>query len=238
MYEKSFNLSPASFKEVIALLVRVWDAPTRLFHWALAACFVGLIVTSQMGGGAMVWHFQFGYGVLTLLLFRMVWGLLGGHWSRFSTFLVGPREVWRYLRGKGLQHHDVGHNPLGALSVVAMLVFLALQVTTGLMSDDEIANAGPLTRFVSSAWVSNATYYHKAIGKLVLLGLVTLHVSAIVYYFFGKQENLIQPMITGDKTLDFAAPSARDSGSERRLAAVIFLVCMGLVSGTVIGLVG
>jgi len=220
------------------VLVRVWDAPTRLFHWALAACFVGLIVTSQLGGGAMVWHFRFGYGILSLLLFRLVWGVLGGHWSRFATFLVGPRDVWRYLHGKGLPHHGVGHNPLGALSVVAMLIFLALQVTSGLMSDDEIANAGPLTRFVSSAWVGNATYYHKAIGKYILLALVALHLSAIAYYFFGKKENLVKPMLTGDKTLAFAAPNACDSGSERSRAVLIFLVCLSLVSGTVMALGG
>lgn len=218
--------------------VRVWDAPTRLFHWTLAACFVGLLVTSQVGGAAMAWHFRFGYGVLTLLMFRLVWGFLGGHWSRFATFMTGPSAIWQYLRGQGKPQDSVGHNPLGALSVVAMLLFLALQVTTGLMSDDEIANAGPLTRFLSSAWVGNATYYHKAIGKLILLGLVALHLSAIAYHFFGKRENLVAPLITGDKTLAFSAPNARDSCSERSRAALIFLVCVGLVSGAVIILDG
>jgi len=225
-------------KEDLAVLVRVWDAPTRLFHWALAACFVGLIVTSQVGGGAMVWHFRFGYGVLSLLLFRLVWGFFGGHWSRFASFMTGPSAVWQYLRGQGRPHDGVGHNPLGALSVVAMLLFLALQAATGLMSDDEIANAGPLARFVSSAWVGNATYYHKAIGKFILLGLVALHLSAIAYHFFAKRENLVKPMIMGDKKLDFAAFSARDSDAERGRAALIFLACAGLVGGLVIGVGG
>lgn len=222
----------------MAVLVRVWDAPTRLFHWALALCFVGLLVTSQVGGGAMDWHFRFGYGVLTLLLFRFVWGLLGGHWSRFSTFVVGPRLIWRYLQGQGQPQDGVGHNPLGALSVLAMLVLLAMQVASGLMSDDEIAAAGPLTRFVSSAWVGNATFYHKEIGKIILLGLVILHLIAIAFYFFRKRENLVKPMITGDKSVDFAAPSARDAWPERRRAAFIFLLCLALVSGAVIGLNG
>lgn len=220
------------------MFVRVWDAPTRLFHWALAACFVGLVITSQVGGSAMVWHFRFGYGVLTLLLFRCVWGFLGGHWSRFSTFLAGPLAIRRYLQGQGKPQDGVGHNPLGALSVVAMLVFLAMQVTTGLMSDDEIANAGPLTRFVSSAWVSNATFYHKDIGKFILLGLVVLHLGAIIFYFFRKHENLIKPMITGNKSLTFPAPNASDSWSDRRRAGLIFLVCLGLISSIVIGLNG
>lgn len=222
----------------MVVLVRVWDAPTRLFHWALALCFVGLAVTSQVGGGAMVWHFRFGYGVLTLLLFRFVWGLLGGHWSRFSAFVVGPSRIWRYLQGEGKPHDGVGHNPLGALSVLAMLVFLAMQVASGLMSDDEIATAGPLARFVSSAWVSNATFYHKGIGKFILLGLVVLHLGAIVFYYFRKRENLVKPMITGDKSLAFAAPSARDAWPERRRGALIFMLCVALVSGAVIGLNG
>lgn len=222
----------------MAVIVRVWDAPTRLFHWALVICVVGLGVTSQLGGSAMVWHFRFGYGVLTLLLFRFVWGLLGGYWSRFATFLVGPSAIWRYLRRQGRPQDSVGHNPLGSLSVVAMLLFLGLQVTTGLMSDDEISNAGPLTRFVSSAWVSNATFYHKNIGKFILLGLVVLHLCAIAFYYFRNRENLVKPMITGDKVISFSAPSARDNWSDRRRAGLIFLLCMGLVSSTVIGLNG
>lgn len=222
----------------MAVLVRVWDAPTRLFHWALALCFVGLLVTSQIGGAAMDWHFRFGYGVLTLLLFRAAWGLLGGYWSRFSTFVVGPPGIWRFLRGQDKPLDGVGHNPLGALSVLAMLVFLAMQVTSGMMSDDEIATTGPLVRFVSSDWVNTATFYHKDIGKFILLGLVILHLSAIAFYYVRKRENLVKPMITGDKLLGFTAPSARDAWPDRRRAALIFLVCAAVVSGTVIGLNG
>lgn len=220
------------------MVVRVWDVPTRLFHWALALCFIGLIVTSQVGGMAMVWHFRLGYGVLTLLLFRLVWGLVGGHWSRFSTFVIGPAGIWQYLRAWGQPNDGVGHNPLGALSVLSMLLFLAVQVASGLMSDDEIAAAGPLTRFVSSAWVSNATFYHKDIGKFILLGLVVLHLGAIAFHYFRKRENLVKPMVTGDKSLAYPAPSSRDGRPERRRAALIFLGCAALVSGAVIGLSG
>lgn len=220
------------------MMVRVWDAPTRLFHWALALCVIGLLVTSQVGGSAMVWHFRFGYGVLTLLLFRVVWGLLGGYWSRFSTFVVGPKAIWHYLRGSEQAHDGVGHNPLGALSVLAMLLFFALQVASGLMSDDEIAAAGPLTRFVSSTWVGNATYYHKDIGKFILLGLVALHLAAIAFYYFRKHDNLVKPMVTGDKSLPFPAQSARDAWPERLRAALIFLACAAAVSGAIIALNG
>ena len=120
--------------------VRVWDLPTRIFHWALVASVIDLVITAKLGGDAMAWHFRCGYAVLTLLLFRMVWGLVGGHWSRFRSFLYSPATVLRYLRGQGAPEHSVGHNPLGSGSVFALLGFLLLQVASGLFSDDEIAS--------------------------------------------------------------------------------------------------
>ena len=95
----------------MAKKIRVWDLPTRLFHWALVACIVGLTVTGYTGGGAMEWHARIGYAVLTLLLFRLVWGLVGGHWSRFSNFIYSPRSVMDYLRGRAHPDHLIGHNP-------------------------------------------------------------------------------------------------------------------------------
>ena len=177
----------------------------------------------------MVWHFRFGYGVLTLVLFRLAWGLLGGHWSRFSTFVVGPKKIWRYLRGEADQHDTIGHNPLGGLSILAMIFLLIMQVASGLMSDDEIASAGPLVQFVQSDWVSVATYYHKDIGKVILLGLVALHLGAIAFYYFSKGENLVKSMITGDKCIPFEVPSASDALPQRRRAALILLICASLV---------
>lgn len=218
----------------MTVTVRVWDAPTRLFHWALVVCFVCLVVTAQVGGAAMDWHFRFGYCVLALLFFRLVWGLAGGYWSRFSSFLYSPGQIIRYMKGQGDADHAVGHNPMGAMSVFALLGFLALQVGSGLFSDDEIAAAGPLTRFVSSTWVANATFYHKEVGKVVLLALVALHLLAIGFYFFRKHENLVRAMITGDKTLDFAAQSANDQTSDRLKALLIITVCAVLVGGLVI----
>lgn len=214
-------------------LIRVWDAPTRLFHWALVLGFIGLVITGQIGGSVMVWHFRIGYGVLTLLLFRLAWGLFGGHWSRFSTFVAGPQKIWRYLRGQVDPQDTIGHNPLGGLSILAMIVFLIMQVASGLMSDDEITAVGPLVQFVPSDWVGLATYYHKDIGKVILLGLVALHLGAIAFYYFRKRENLLRPMITGDKSIPFEVPSARDAWPERRRAVLIFLGCAALVRGLV-----
>ncbi len=214
-------------------VVRVWDAPTRCFHWALALCVTGLLISGSLGGAAMDWHFRFGYGVASLLLFRAVWGFGGGYWSRFSHFFYAPQQVWRYVQGRSSVSELVGHNPLGALSVYAMLAVLMLQVLSGLMSDDEIAAAGPLARHVSGLWVSYATFYHKQIGKPALLLLVVLHLAAIAFHFFVKHDNLVKPMLTGDKVLQQAATNSVDSTPQRRKALLVFLVCSALVGSWV-----
>jgi cytochrome b len=91
--------------------VRVWDLPTRLFHWLLVASVLALVTTAQIGGAAMAWHFRFGYTVLSLLMFRIVWGLVGGRWSRFKAFLYSPATVLRYIKGQSEPEHSIGHNP-------------------------------------------------------------------------------------------------------------------------------
>jgi cytochrome b len=144
--------------------------------------------------------------------------------------------VLGYLQGRGEPHLQVGHNPLGALSVFAMLLFLVLQVGSGLMSDDEISAAGPLTRLISSEWVTYATYYHKEIGKLILILLVTLHLAAIAFYWHKSRTNLLRPMLLGDKLLRFPAKSASDTFADRVRATVIFLICGTLIAGTALWL--
>lgn len=214
------------------LKLRVWDLPTRLFHWVLAACVLALIVTGNVGGSWMSWHLRLGYTVFALVLFRVMWGLVGGRWSRFSAFVPTPRTLLRYLRGQ--HHHTVGHNPLGALSVVGLLLVLAAQVASGLMSDDEISFTGPLVRFVSGEWVSWATSYHKDIGKLLLIGLVCLHIVAILFYKWVRKKPLVRAMWTGDVEIDHpdTRPSA-DSLCTRLLALGCIAVAAGVVYGVV-----
>ncbi len=125
--------------------VRIWDLPTRLFHWVLALAVVLLVISAKVGGDAMHLHMRLGYLVFALLLFRLVWGVLGGHWSRFARFVPTPARLRAYLRGSPEASLHAGHNPLGALSVLAMLAVLSLQVASGLFADDEIAYSGPLT---------------------------------------------------------------------------------------------
>lgn len=201
---------------------RVWDLPTRLFHWLLAAACCGSVVSAKLGGTAMVWHFRLGYLVLGLLLFRLAWGVVGGHWSRFGSFLYGPRATWRYLRGTPApaDRFEVGHSPLAALSVLAMLGVLGAQVATGLVADDEIANLGPLNRFVSNATALAATAWHKGWGQWLLLGLVALHLAAIAWHA-ARRRNLVGPMLGGDKLLPPGTPATIDCTRTRLLALAV-----------------
>ncbi|MDP1692999.1 MAG: cytochrome b/b6 domain-containing protein [Burkholderiaceae bacterium] len=202
--------------------VRIWDLPTRLFHWLLALTVIGSLVSGQIGGNAMVWHIRLGLVVLALLAFRLVWGFAGGYWSRFAAFLYGPRSVAAYLRGeRGPDgRFYIGHSPVGALSVWALLGFLALQVATGLIADDEIATTGPLNRFVSNRIANLASTWHAQVGKRVLIVLAIAHVAAVLYYLWRKQRNLIAPMIHGDMPLPRGAVASAD-GTVQRLAALL-----------------
>jgi len=220
--------------------VRVWDLPIRLFHWALTLAVIGLVVTGKTGGNAMPWHFRFGYLVLGLLVFRLLWGFVGGRWSRFRSFAYGPGALLRYLRGRPRDGDafEIGHSPTGALSVIALLVFLALQVATGLVSFDEIVQiGGPLNRFVSDATASKALWYHKQVGQWVIITLVVLHVGAVLFYLLRRKRNLIAPMWHGDKPLADGTLAAADSLSSRLLALALAAVCAGLV-GWVVALGG
>lgn len=207
-------------------MVQVWDLPTRVFHWVLVASVVTLVVTGNVGGNWMVWHMRAGYLVGALLLFRLVWGVGGGHWSRFTTFVPSPSKLLAHVLGRSGAAAPLGHNPLGALSVLAMLTVLLAQVASGLVSDDEIAFTGPLYPFVSGQISSWATWYHKEVGKLALLGLVGLHVAAIVFYQTVLKKRLVRAMVTGQVESMQASPrSSEDSAASRLLAAGIFAVC-------------
>jgi cytochrome b len=173
----------------------------------------------------MAWHFRLGYATLTLIVFRVVWGIVGGYWSRFSTFLVSPLSILRYLRGQHTLTDNVGHNPLGALSVMALLFFTLAQATAGLMSDDEIAATGPLVSKIPGAWVAVATFLHTEVTKFILIALVVLHVSAVLWYRFKKNTDLVGPMLSGDKTLDADVPSSSDTAKTRLLALAVLVVC-------------
>ncbi len=212
--------------------LRVWDLPTRLFHWSLALCVVLLIASGTVGGDAMQWHMRFGYCVLTLLIFRLVWGFVGGYWSRFKQFFYSPVTIFNFLRGHSQPNHEVGHNPLGSLSVLGLLAILGIQVLTGLMADDEIATAGPLAKFVSNSSMLLSTSYHKHWGKWIIFALVGLHIAAILFYLLRKKQNLIKPMLTGDKSIASSAGviASQDQAVQRVTALIIFISAVAAVA--------
>jgi len=209
--------------------VRVWDLPTRLFHWLLAVAVVGCIVTAEVGGNAMVWHFRLGYSVLALLAFRLLWGLCGGRWSRFASFVPTPARLLRYLRGRPApgEHLNVGHSPLGALAVWALLALLLAQVGTGLVADDEIAFRGPLNTWVAVDTGLAATSFHEGWGRSLLIALLVLHVLAIAVYRL-RGRDLLGPMLQGDKPLAADVPASADDARTRLLAGVLAAACTSL----------
>lgn len=215
--------------------LRVWDLPTRLFHWLLALCVLGLFVTGKIGGSAMVWHLRLGLAVLALLGFRVLWGLVGGRWSRFTQFTRGPRAVWAYLRGRSPPSHLVGHSPLAGWAVWTMLVLLLGQAVTGLMSDDEIAFFGPLVSRVSGDTVALATGWHTEWGQYLVLAVVALHLLAVAFYAWVRRQAVVRAMLTGDQQvpLGLAAAPARDGVGQRVLALLLVALCAGATWGLV-----
>jgi cytochrome b len=181
-------------------IILVWDLPTRLFHWLLVIFVIISFVTGNIGGNAMQYHEWSGFTILTLLLFRLVWGFVGSRESRFMTFIRGPSAVVRYattlLRSDSTRH--LGHNPLGGWSIIAMLFALLLQAGTGLFANDDIVTEGPLFDWVSKATSDWLTRIHK-LNQEVIIALVSIHVLAVLFYLFFKRENLVKPMITGVK---------------------------------------
>ena len=180
----------------------VWDLPTRLFHWLLAGAIVGAYWTGEFGGFDKTWHMRFGYAVLALVVFRILWGLFGSRTARFASFLRGPGTVWAYLRTFGSRHaHPTDtHNPMGALSVIALLLAVLAQAGSGLFADDDILTQGPLNGLISSG-VDNLASRTHGLAVWFIIALIVLHLAVIAYYRIYKRENLVTAMVTGRRDL-------------------------------------
>ena len=202
--------------------VLVWDLPTRLFHWFLVGLVALTVATGKIGGNAMTYHLWGGFAILVLVLFRVLWGLVGGRHARFRDFVKGPRMVMAYalslLRRDGQRY--LGHNPLGGWSVLALLLVLMIQAGTGLFANDDILTEGPLAVQVSKAASDVLTRVHR-INQNALLILVAIHVAAVFFYLAVKRDNLITPMITGRKCWQTKIAPA---GGHPLLALVLLLV--------------
>ncbi|MBS0556696.1 MAG: cytochrome b/b6 domain-containing protein [Proteobacteria bacterium] len=207
---------------------RVWDLPTRLFHWSLVVLIGLQYATGEFHFLDMDWHFRFGYATLVLIAFRVLWGFFGSQTSRFADFVRGPGAVWRYLRESMSAHVPtrIGHNPLGGWSVLALLACVAVQAISGLFASDDIDTDGPLVAHVSGKTVKLMTRVHHWNENLLLV-LIGLHIVAVLLYLLLKHDNLITPMFTGAKRVG-AMRDLRFASSW--LALVLVALCAALVA--------
>ncbi len=209
--------------------IPVWDLPIRLFHWAVVGSVVFNVYAGKTGGlWQMDWHLLVGYAVLTLILFRLAWGFVGGRHARFSGFVRGPQVIRAYLRG---EWSGPGHNPLGALSVLAMLATLGLLAASGLFANDDIFTEGPLAGLVGKTWSNRLSIVHDWAGNTLFV-LIGAHLAAVVYYRL-RGEDLVTPMITGVKRVaDGKSPPPPFSIPWWR-APLILAIAAGIVAGIV-----
>lgn len=213
-------------------VIRVWDLPTRVSHWSAVALVAAAIVSVKIGGNAIVWHGRFGLALLGLVVFRIVWGLVGSTYARFSDFVPSPRELADYLAGRW---RGVGHNPLGALSVIVLLALVAFQSVSGLFANDDIAFQGPLARLVAGDTSAAVTALHQQ-AEWLIYAMIALHVGAVMFHLHAKKDNLLRPMITGTKAV--SDPGARSAQGGTPAAFVIALAlaaaAVWVASGTLL----
>jgi cytochrome b len=203
-------------------IVLVWDLPVRVFHWLIVLLVAAAYATLRLNW--MVLHGWVGYAVLTSVLFRLLWGFLGGETARFSYFLASPRTAFQHLRHTFRREPDaqLGHNPAGGWMVLLLLALLLVETLTGIYVANDIANEGPLTEIVP-AWAGNAVEAAHAIVWDALLGAILLHLVAIAGYAAIKGQNLLRPMITGTKVLTASIAAPRAGGAAR--AGLLVLGC-------------
>ncbi|MEN3032807.1 cytochrome b/b6 domain-containing protein [Chromobacterium amazonense] len=202
--------------------VKVWDVPTRLFHWTLVVLFGAMWFCAEQGGEWLQYHIYCGVALASLLVFRLIWGVVGSQTARFSNFVRGPRTIVRYLKGELPEREAPGHNPLGGWMVVVMLLALGAQVLTGLFAADvdSYLYDGPLAKHIDSGLAESATGAHKLLFN-GLLGLVALHLTAIVLYRLVKKQNLVGPMLTGYKKMAGEKPRLHFAHGALALAALL-----------------
>jgi len=201
--------------------VHVWDLPIRIFHWGLVGAVATALITGKLGGNWMELHGKTGLLIIGLLTFRLCWGVLGSQTARFSQFVKGPASIRAYLRG---QWQGLGHNPLGAVSVLALLGLLLIQTGLGLFGNDEISFTGPLISLVNDDFALTLTGLHRRLA-FAIYGLLGLHIAAIVFYVWVRRHNIVKPMLTGQQA---APPGTKEPAQASWAALVISLALAGL----------
>jgi cytochrome b len=219
--------------------IRVWDLPTRLFKWTLAALVVFQVVTGLLGDDWMAWHFRSGYAILALLIFRILWGIVGSTTARFTDFMKGPRAGLSHLRDllrRGVPR-EAGHNAVGGWMVVILILALLVQAVSGLFTTDDIVNDGPLVAKATESWVKSMSSLHR-LGIYVLYVLVGLHVLAAVLYLVVKKQNLIGAMVTGRKKHGDVVPPGAPAPTLRFASNILAAACLAVSAAVVYAVVG
>lgn len=208
--------------------VPIWDLPLRTFHWLLVLSVVGAYITGTLGGNLTIWHERFGGLILGLLIFRVLWGFVGSEYARFSSFFPTPKRIIAYLNG---QWTGIGHNPVGALAIITLLLTLTVQVSTGLFANDDIAFEGPLFHLVDKDVSDKLTGLHSRSFDFLLV-VIAIHVSAILFYQWVKKADLVLPMLTGKKRVSSHLSSTNNIQTAGRLRFVLsFLFATTVVWG-------
>ena len=201
--------------------IKVWDLPTRLFHWTLVASMIFMFISAKQGGTWLQWHLRCGLFLLALILFRIVWGFVGSDTARFTQFVKSPKHIIRYIKGEISENEQPGHNPLGALMVVALILGILFQLITGLFSPDE--NSYIYGGYLSSKAGSNASQIRSVhlMWANVLMILAGIHFAVVLFYRVIKRHNLITPMITGNKYLNDPVPQLKFASIFKALIILI-----------------
>jgi cytochrome b len=212
----------------MSISIKVWDLPLRLFHWLMAVAVLASVITGELGGNLIDWHGRVGGLLLGLLVFRLIWGFIGSTHARFVSFFPTPKRLAAYLKG---QWQGIGHNPLGALSAIALLGVLAALVLTGLFTNDDIAFQGPLFNLISKDLSNKLSSLH-ALSFNALIALVPLHLAAIVYYVRVKKHNLVVPMLTGEKIVPKSHAVELSGGGALRFVAALTIAGVAVWSAS------
>ncbi|HEX4051726.1 MAG TPA: cytochrome b/b6 domain-containing protein [Steroidobacteraceae bacterium] len=204
--------------------VLVWELPVRLFHWAIVLLVASAYISWRINW--MDWHVWIGYAALTAVLFRLLWGFLGGECARFAGFIASPRAALAHLRHVLRREPDrqVGHNAAGGWMVILLLALLLVETLSGLLIYNDIADEGPLTELMPAHLASAIMATHALCWDL-LLGAAGLHIAAILFYACVKRQDLVRPMITGRKALPPEVAAPRRGGA---LRAIVLLAISAL----------
>ncbi|NLS20369.1 hypothetical protein HGP16_27955 [Rhizobium sp. P40RR-XXII] len=215
--------------------VRAWDLPTRLFKWSLVALIIIAWISSGFDDPKMVVHKTAGYGILVLVVFRILWGFVGSTTARFSSFVRSPSIIWNYFRALSRNRAEryLGHNPVGGLMVVGLLLACAVQGLLGLFSSDGVTATGPFADAAGDAISSWAASIHATWFYVAIVGLAVVHIAANLFYQFIKRDNLIGAMVTGRKKRAYYVERNEARGGSLLAAAICLIIAAGLVFGTI-----